>query len=289
MQTTVQNLSKSQVEIKIEVAPEEFQSFIEKAVSVLGENIEVEGFRKGKAPKEVIWEKVGEQNIMQQAAQECIKDVYPKAAKEKNIEPLGQPAVEIMKLVRDNPFEFKVKVAVMPEIKLPDYKKIASQIKKQDVKVSQAEIDHLMEQKEKKEKERLRQEILEKITKDSELEVPDVLIESEKARMLADIKMQVPQMLGISFDDYLKKINKTEQNLVVSFKEEAETRVKTSLILREIEKQENINLTEKEMEDKMQEIAQMAPGLDKDQLREYTESVLKNEKAFQILEDLIKS
>lgn len=283
-----QNLTNSQVELKIEVPAEEFQGFIDKAVLDLGQNVEVEGFRKGKAPKKVIEEKIGQEKILQHAAQDCIKQNYVKAVKEQKIEPLGQPAVEILKMASGNPFEFKVKVAVLPEIKLADYKKIASQVKKQEVKITQAEMDKLIQEKERKEKDRLRQEILDKIAQASQLEIPEILIESEKNRMLQDIKMQVPQMLGVSFEEYLKKIEKTEKEMLDSLLPEAEKRVKNSLILREIEKKEDVKVQEQELDAEMQKISKMMPGLDKNQLKEYTESVIKNEKTFQLLEDLVK-
>ncbi len=286
MKITQQNLSQSQIELKIEVPSAEFQDFMEKAVLELGQEIEVEGFRKGKAPKEMIEKKVGQEKILQQASQDCVKENYLKAVKEQKLEPLGQPEIEVLKMAPGNDFEFKAKIAVLPEIKLPDYRKIASQVKKQEVKVSQEEIDRLKQEKEKAEKEKRRQEILAKIAQESKMEIPPVLIDSEQKRMLGSVKGQVPQMLGISFAEYLKKLNKTEEELLSSFSAEAEKRIKNSLVLREIEKQEKIVPDEKELEKEMAKISQLDPGIDKNQLREYTESVIKNEKTLQFLENL---
>jgi len=289
MQSSIQKLNNSQFELKIEVPAEEFKGFMEKAVLHLGQEIEIEGFRKGHAPKEMIEKQIGQDKILQEASQECIRENYVKAVKEQKLEPLGQPEIEILKIAPGNPFEFKAKIAVLPEIKLADYKKIASQVKKREVKVSQEEIERLKQEKERIEKERLRQEILEKIAEKSQMEIPEVLIESEKKRMLENIRQQVPQMLGLSFEDYLQKIKKTEKEILDSFTGEAEKRVKNSLVLREIEKQENIEVPEKELQTEMAKISQINPSLDKNHLKEYTESVIKNEKILQILEGLIKS
>jgi len=286
METTVQKLNSSQIELKIEIPAEEFKSFMEKAVLNLGQDIEVEGFRKGKAPKEVIEKKTGQEKILQTAAQECIRENYIKAIKEQNLEPLGQPEIEILKLAPGNSFEFKAKISILPEIKLPDYKKIASQVKKREVKVTDEEIVRLKQEKERVEKERLRNEILEKIAEESQIDTPQVLIESEQKRMMENIKQQVPQMLHIPFEEYLKKIQKTEKDLLDSFLEEAKKRVKNSLVLREIERKEDVKVDEKELEAEMQKISQMNPALDKNQLKEYGESVLKNEKILQLLENL---
>jgi FKBP-type peptidyl-prolyl cis-trans isomerase (trigger factor) len=288
MKATIQKLSQAQLELKIEIPTSEFQTFIDKAVLSLGKEVEIEGFRKGHAPKEAVEKKVGQTRILQEAAQECIKENYLKAVLENKIEPLGQPEIAILKLAPGNPFEFKAKVSTLPEVKLPDYQKIASQAKKQKVEVAEEEIAKLKAEKERIEKERLRNEILGKIAQQSELEVPEILVDSERKRMLETLKQQVPQMLQIKFEDYLKKINKSEKELLDSFSSEAEKRVKNSLVLRAIEKKENIGVSEKELEAEMAKLSQIYPNFDQNQLKEYTKGVIKNEKIFQLLESLIK-
>ena len=288
MNHSIQKLAKSQVEIKFEIPAEEFQTFIEKAIFKLGENLEVEGFRKGKAPKEMIEKMLQQEAILKTASQECVRENYLKIIKEQGLEPIGQPEISVLKLAPGNPFEFKAVVAVLPEITIADYKEIVSKIKKKEVSVTPEEIEKLRQEKKRIEKEKLRQEILSKIAADSKMEIPEVLLDSEKNRMLATIKEQVPQMLGIGFEEYLKKINKTEQEILDSFLPEAERRVKHSLVLREIQKREKIEILEKELSDEMAKIAKQSPDLDKNQLRDYTESVIKNEKALEFLENLIK-
>lgn len=292
MKTTIQKLPKSQVELRIEVSPEEFQVFFEKAILNLGKDLEIEGFRKGHAPKEIIEKEIGQEKILKEAAEDCIRENYVKAvrqlAEENKIESLGQPEIEILKLALGNPLEFRAKVSVLPEVKLPDYKQIASQVKKREVRVTNEEIERLRAEKERIEKERRRAEILEKIAQSSEMEIPEILVESEKSRMLENLKQQVSLMLRIGFEEYLKKINKTEEELLSSFLEEAQRRVKNSLVLKEIEKRENIEVPEKELQEEMQKLSKIYQNLDQRQLREYTEAVIRDEKTFQMLEGLAK-
>ena len=288
MNHSIQKLAKSQLEIKCEVPAEEFQIFVEKAILKLGENVAVEGFRKGKAPKETIEKILGQEAILKTASQECVRDNYLKVVKDESLEPLGQPEISVLKLALNNPFEFKAVVTVLPEITIADYQEIVPKIKKREVKVTLEEIEKLKQEKERIEREKLRQEILDKIAAGSKMEIPEVLIDSEKNRMLATIKEQVPQMLGIGFEEYLKKINKTEKEISDSFLPEAERRIKNSLVLREIQKREKIEIPEKELSDEMAKIAKQNPNLDKNQLKDYTESVIKNEKAFEYLEGLTK-
>lgn len=289
MRTSVKKLPKSQIELEIEVPSEEFNSFIEKAILDLGKDLEIEGFRKGHVPKEIIEREIGQGKILTEAGQLCIKENYLKATLENKIEAISQPEVEILKLAPDNPFVFKAKIQVLPEVQLPDYKKIASQVQKKEVSVSKEEVERLKLEKERMEKERVRQEILEKIAQNSKIEIPEVLIESEKRRMLEDLKKRVPQVLQISFEDYLKKTNKTEKELLESFLPEAEKGVKNPLILKAIGKKEEIRVSKEEVAKEADRLLGLNPNLknlDQEQLKEYAKEVTRNEKTFKILENL---
>lgn len=292
MQISVQKLSKSQTELKIEIPTEEFQKFLEKATLNLGKDLEVQGFRKGKAPKEVIEKQVGQEKILNTAAEDCVRENYLKAIFEKKLEPLGQPEIEILKIAPGNPFEFKARISVLPEIKLPNYRNIASKVKKREVKVTNEEIERLRAEKERIEKGRVRQEILDKIAQDSEIEIPEILLEAEKNRMLENLKQQAPQILRISFEEYLKKINKTEKELLESFLPEVQKRVKVSLVLKEIEKRENIEVSDEEIKTETGKILKNHPpdqNLDPERLKDYTKEVIRNEKTLAKLESFVQN
>ena len=72
--------------------------------------------------------------------------------------------------------------------------------------------------------------------------------------MLENLKHQVGQMLGITFDDYLQKIGKNESEVFDSLKIEAEKKVRNSLVLREIAKKENLEATEEEIKAEIDKI-----------------------------------
>jgi trigger factor len=142
MEFSVQKLSESKTELKIELLKEEFDNFLEKAILNLGKDFEIDGFRKGKAPKEIIKEKIGDFKILEEAANLAINESYFKAINqlEEKIEIISQPKIEILKMAVGNPFIFKAIIETLPEIKVPDYKKIASQIKKKEIIVEEKEI-----------------------------------------------------------------------------------------------------------------------------------------------------
>ncbi|MCK4311383.1 MAG: hypothetical protein KAW88_01465 [Candidatus Cloacimonetes bacterium] len=184
--------------------------------------------------------------------------------------------------------------AKIKEIKLPDYKKIAGQTQRKKVEVTKEEIEKLRLGKEQGEKERARQEIIENIVKETDLEISEILIQEEQKRIMERLKQQVPQILQISFEDYLAKLNKTEKELLDSFLPEAEKRLKIFLVLKEIQRKENITVFEAEIEDEMNKALKQTPGkeenknIDLDKLKNYIKETLKNEKTFQLLESFIQ-
>jgi len=151
----------------------------------------------------------------------------------------------------------------------------------------------LQYENETKEKDRVRQEILEKIAEKSSVEVPDLLIEREKAVLLQNVKQGVAEMVQIPFKEYLEKSGKTEQELLDSFQEEAEKRVKRFLVLREIAKREAISPTAEEIEREAanilthyKDVTKAKKDIDPAKLKEYTEGVIRHEKTLQFLESL---
>lgn len=427
MEIKISNLPKSEIELKIEVPVKEWQEFLIRATKELSKDLKIEGFRPGQAPISLVEKKIGMAKILETASENCIKESYVKAILDNNIEAIGQPEIFILKLAKNSVFEFKAKTAIMPEANLPDYKKIASKIKKNKVLIEEKEIEetllriqksrakfslksgpcqkgdwvkikseiknsslvgssdykqkskisetedafilgegHLIPgieeklegmkegeekefslvfpenhfqknlagqkvdfkiklklvqnmelpeindqfarnlgnfenldalkksikqgiylEKEKEESWRVRQNILEKISQDSEVEIPEILVNRTKEQMLEGLKQYVSQNLRIAFEDYLDKIKKTEKELLDSFSTESKKRVKNSLILKEISKKENIEVLDEEIKAEIDKILKNYPDtkrLDLGKLKDYTEEVIRNEKVLAMLE-----
>lgn len=121
------------VEIEAEITADIFESFREEALMSLGTDIEIDGFRKGKAPKEMIESKIPEIVLLEEMANLAIRKSYTGLLMKHEINPIGEPQVQLKKIAKSNPLVFTVATAIMPEVTLPDYKKIASGEKKDAV------------------------------------------------------------------------------------------------------------------------------------------------------------
>ncbi len=144
MKVEKKDLQKSQLELNVEITWDEFKPFIKKAVEQISKETQIQGFRPGKAPYEVVKQKIGEMGILEQAARLAINKTLDEViVKNTNKRAIGQPEVSIIKLAADNPFVYKVIVSLLPEIVLGEYKGLKIKQKKEEIKPK--EIDKIIE------------------------------------------------------------------------------------------------------------------------------------------------
>ena len=147
-------------------------------------------------------------------------------------------------------------------------------------------------EKQKKARGKLRGEIIDKIIGSMEWEIPDSLVQVERKRISTDFKQSFLRNSQVSFEDYLNKTKKSEQEIEESFLKPAQRNVKTYLILKEISRKENIKASDQEVEKGVNEILENDPSikekgkeLDLERLRQYTKERITNERVFQLLEE----
>jgi len=290
---TVTKLPKSLIEIQVEVPAADFAAFEEKALGEIAKDFEASGFRKGAAPKEVVKNRVGQQKILDRAASLAIEGSFPAAVLENKLEPLGYPEISVMKLASGNPFEYKAIVAVYPEITLPDYKKIAAGFELKEPQVTDEDIKQLKMEKERHLREHLRQDALAAVAAKTAVEIPDVLVERETEKTMAQLKERTPQVLHMSFEEYLQKLGKTEAELRAQIAEDNEGKIKNYLILQEVAKAEKIDASDDEVASAAAKAMADEGGADSDdandeQVKAYYRESLKTEKTFQFLENNFK-
>ncbi len=191
---------------------------------------------------------------------------------------------------------FKIKMISVQKMELPEINdEFAKQLGAFDsldtLKTSTKE--GIKMEKQEAEKQRKRAEILSKIAEKAKFEMPEAMVEYEQQRLIEDFKNRITQTIKAGFEEYLASIKKTEAEVKETYKKEAEKRLKGFLVLRELGKKENVEVSDAEVEE---EVAKSIKNYSKEQLdkidinelKEYTKGVIHNEKIFQILEDLSK-
>lgn len=142
------NLPESELEIEAEISYETLAKHRAAAIKKIAPNVSIAGFRVGHVPENILVQKVGEMAILEEAAHDAIEKILAEILGEKKISIIGEPRVSIMKLAAGNPLGFKITVSVLPEVKLPDYKKIAAAEntkKPEEISVSEKEVNDFIE------------------------------------------------------------------------------------------------------------------------------------------------
>lgn len=140
---TKKELENSRVEISGTISYEDLIIHEEIALARLAKEIEIDGFRKGQVPPATARQYLQDMAILEAMAEEALMKEYGDIITNHAPDAIGRPDINITKIARDNPMEFKMTVTVMPKIKLPDYKKIAKteNKNKQTVTVTDEEVE----------------------------------------------------------------------------------------------------------------------------------------------------
>ena len=197
--------------------------------------------------------------------------------------------------LRGQKLSFKVKVNNVNERKLAEKndewaKKVGNFKSFQELEKSVGE--GILAEKDLKERDKIRVQIMEKLLAETKIDLPEILVENETHHRLHELE-HMAQDAGLSLDDYLQKAKKDKKSVELELKKESEKTVGGMLILKEISKRENCVASEEEVEAAMAgflarfgDLKEAEKQIDKQALRGYTEERLINEKVFQFLENL---
>src|SRR5512133_902441 len=115
MQVTVQKLSPVLMEFDVQIDASRVSAELEKSFTTVARNAKIRGFRPGKAPRQVISQVFGSR-VASEVAQRLVDETFPKAVSEKGVQPVSAPAFEPQRLIADQPFVYKARFEVLPEI-----------------------------------------------------------------------------------------------------------------------------------------------------------------------------
>lgn len=145
MKTNVEKLSETRVKLNVSVPFDELGKEIDQAYAAIAQQVTIPGFRRGKAPRQLIDARFGRGPILEQVVNDMLPTRYEQALAENELNPLGQPDIEITKIEDNDVVEFVAEMDVRPEITVPDFAKIAVTVPalKVDDEAVDAELDSL--------------------------------------------------------------------------------------------------------------------------------------------------
>ncbi|SDL88907.1 trigger factor [Corynebacterium mycetoides] len=125
MKTTVDKLSDTRVKLTVNVPFDELGQEIDQAYKAIAQQVTIPGFRRGKAPRQLIDARFGRGPLLEQVVNDMLPSRYEQAINDNDLNPIGQPQIDITKIEDNDVVEFTAEVDVRPEITVPDFSTIS--------------------------------------------------------------------------------------------------------------------------------------------------------------------
>ena len=226
------------ISLSITIPVSEVKKTREVVLEELAKNAKVAGFRKGKAPKKLVEEKIDPTSVREEVLRALLPKFYIEAINEHKVKPVMDPRVHIPgTLTFDKDWEFEAVTCEAPEVDLNVYKtKISSITAKSKIIVPGKE----------PEKPKI-DEIIKVLLENVKVDVPKPLIEREADRLLSQTLDEIKR-LGLTLDQYLASTSKTADALRADYEAKATSDLKLEFALQKIAETEKITVEEKDLQ-----------------------------------------
>lgn len=249
------NLKKNCQQFDVFLSKEQIKKHYEDAFTRLMNDLQVEGFRKGKAPRQIAEKEIQKETVYEALLKTVIPATYQELLRQENIKPIVSPKIELIKAKDDQDWQIRITIAEKPAINLKDYKQQISHLKaeekKKDIwvpgKPSESEGKEADPAKKEKNQKELFNKIFAILLKHVAIEIPDLIIEEELNKKLTQLVDDVGK-IGLTIENYLKSKNETVESMREKFKKEIKEMYQLEFILEEISDQEKITVEQKDLE-----------------------------------------
>ena len=262
MRVTLENLPKNTFKLTVTLTAEEIKNSQEKVWNEIAKNAEVDGFRKGHTPVEMVKQMVDPHKADSEIISDLIKTYYPQAVEEQKLTPVIAPKIELGDFDAEKEFTFFATSANRPIATVGDYKKAIKELydkKNADRSNDGGRVPQQLEESgakagtrdesaaESKHVYLSPNEVIDAITSVTTAEISDLLIDDEVNKMLSRLVNQV-QAVKLDMEAYLKSQNKTSDSLKAEYAQIAQKNITGELALLEVVKTEGVEATDAEVE-----------------------------------------
>ncbi len=226
------------IELRITLYWKDIQAEWGKAVQAMAANVNLPGFRKGKAPVKLVEERLDKAKIKDEVIKHLLPPAYASAIRENNIKPIIDPQIHVDgELTEGQDWLFHAITCEFPEIDLGNYK---AEVKKITAK-SKIVVPGKETEAPKFE------EIVGKILETAKITIPGILIQREADRLISQMLDEIKK-LGMTLESYLTSTGKSAEDLRADYAKKAEADLKLEFILQKIAQDEKITVEEAEIQ-----------------------------------------
>jgi len=285
----LRQLPKKTFEIEVNIPWEEVEPIKNKVIKKFQETTEVKGFRKGKAPSDLVASVVGDEKILENILQELISRIYSEAIRHFDLKPVVTPKVELVSAKEKETWKIKFTSCEEPEVNLGNYKE---EIKKMKLasniwvpgKESPNEQDKESDQNQQTKDAKL-SKIISWLMENIPVEISDLLVESETSHNLVEFLEEL-RKLNLSLDQYLATTGKTVEALREEYRQQAERTIKLQLLLKQIADQEKITVDNEEIEKMINSAQNEEEKQALEKQKYYLASILRQQKTLDFIANL---
>jgi FKBP-type peptidyl-prolyl cis-trans isomerase (trigger factor) len=276
--------SDGNVQITFTIPFEVIKKAQDETVAEMAVNIEVPGFRKGKAPLEKAREKINPTALIEHSLSHILPRALSDAIEEHKVKVAVYPKYELISAEEGKDWQIRAITCELPEIKLGDYKKEVQGALRSSSLWTPGKGDEKKEPTKEEKENLVIKTLLEKI----KFTIPKILIEEEVSSRLANLLARI-EKLGLQLESYLASIGKNTETLRKEYEDQAKEAIALDLILSRVVEVENLKVEPKELESAVQ-VSQTANAPrsqeDLDSRIKMLEIILKKRKALDFLTSL---
>ncbi len=259
--------------LKLVIPSDKAQQSYQKALTKIGQSIKTEGFRKGKAPKKVVEERIGREKIVNYALEDIVPQLYVDLIKKQDKKPLTQPSIKVVSASDGQDWELEIQIAEKPEIKLGKYqdsvkkahKKAVDEIKKQEKEIKEHIKAHKdnpdehhghaapQEMTDQQKEETTLRVIFQELVDLVNPQIPELLIQEDVKKQLEQLSEQLKQF-KMDFEEYLKRRGMSFEQLTSQMAINSLSSYQVEFILDEIIQSEKMSVEDKDLEEYLEKI-----------------------------------
>ncbi len=269
-------------ELEFIIPWEKVKTSYQKNLKKLTEKTTIKGFRKGKAPQEVVAKQLDQTQLYTLVLEELLPQTYFAAVQQHQLKPICEPKITPLKTNEGADWHFKATACEAPQVKLGNYEQVVKNLKLK-TQIWLPGQDKTSTKEEKGETESL-EKIFQGLLETCQVEISPILTESEEKRLLSNLLEEI-QKLGLTLNEYCTNNHKTLEQLKAEYHKLAQETLKLEFILQAIAQEKKLTVEEKEITDLIATIPEekTRKNLSTPLQKAYIKSLLSKRKAIDFL------
>jgi len=288
MNTQIKRLEDKTIEMTLSIPWGDIQKMYSEVVDDFVKETEIPGFRKGKAPRAAVEEKLDKNKVYEEVMQRIIPKVYSEAVETEKIHPVVMPKITLTEAKEGSDWKVLAITCERPEIVLDDYKKAvidAKAAKQKKIWVPGEDEKKLAPSEGREDKKISLDELLAAVSSAIKTILPAILIDQEVNHLLSDLVDQTKK-LGLTVEQYLTSTGRTADGIRHEYEEQAKRTLTLEFALEDIADKEGILVSDDEIDTviKTAKSAEEKASLEKQ--RYYLATILRRQKTIDMLANI---